>query len=84
MAHFRGTIQGARGMASRLGHKSSGLTIEAASWSGKIVTELRHNAKTGEDEYTIYQTTHHGHGISRPIASGVIGLDAMAFDKGQG
>lgn len=32
MAHFRGTIQGARGEASRLGHKTSGLTTTNNGW----------------------------------------------------
>jgi hypothetical protein len=40
MAHFYGTIQGARGEASRLGGKNSGLTTVAASWKGAVETSL--------------------------------------------
>lgn len=40
MAHFRGTVRGARGEASRLGGKSSGLIVVANSWEGRVTTEL--------------------------------------------
>ena len=40
MARFRGTLQGSRGEASRLGDTNSGLRVEACSWSGKIVVVL--------------------------------------------
>ena len=73
MAQFRGTIQGQRGEASRLGTKSSGLRVEAASWSGKIVVELRHDAKSGKDYFEVRQEKHHGQGFSAPIAKGYFG-----------
>ena len=71
MAQFRGTLQGARGEASRLGTKSSGLTVEAASWFGKIVVELSH--EHGLDRYEVTQQPHHGHGASILLARGVVG-----------
>lgn len=40
MAHFRGTIQGHRGLASRLGSKASGLSANLASWQGAVSVEL--------------------------------------------
>ena len=40
MARYRGTLQGCRGEASRLGHSSSGLTTVAASWQGAVRVEL--------------------------------------------
>ena len=43
MAHFRGVVQGNRGDASRLGSKDSGLSVEAQSWDGKVVTGLHYN-----------------------------------------
>jgi hypothetical protein len=36
MAHFYGTVQGARGEGSRTGGKKSGLTTVAASWQGAV------------------------------------------------
>ena len=39
MAHFRATIQGGRGSASRLGHKTSGIKTDCNGWrSGVSVT----------------------------------------------
>jgi hypothetical protein len=40
MARFYGTVQGARGEASRLGDSVSGLRVEACSWRGKVVVGL--------------------------------------------
>ena len=40
MAHFRGTIQGQRGSASRLGSAKSGLHARLGSWQGGIVASL--------------------------------------------
>ena len=41
MAHFYGTLKGSRGLASRLGHASSGLNVVAASWQGAVSVALR-------------------------------------------
>jgi hypothetical protein len=49
MARFYGTIQGARGPASRLGHRNSGLTVTAQSYTGDIVVEL--SAKGDDEDY---------------------------------
>lgn len=73
MAHYRGIIQGQRGEASRLGTKNSGLTVEAASWNGKIKVELYHDEESGEDKFHVIQDKHNGAGIYEPIASGVLG-----------
>lgn len=40
MARFYGTIQGARGPASRLGHKNSGLEVTAQSYNGDVCVFL--------------------------------------------
>lgn len=40
MARFYGTIQGARGPASRLGHAASGLDVSACSWQGRVEVGL--------------------------------------------
>ena len=54
MAQFRGTIQGGRGEASRLGHKSSGLTLQANGWDIGAEVSLRWNAQEQRDELCIY------------------------------
>lgn len=43
MAQYRGTIQGSRGEASRLGHKSSGLILHANGWDIGAEVSLRWN-----------------------------------------
>ena len=40
MANFYGTVQGNRGMASRLGTKSSGLAVTAQSWDGSVIVRM--------------------------------------------
>lgn len=40
MAQFRGTVHGNRGEASRLGHKSGGLTTCASTWTKHVRTHL--------------------------------------------
>lgn len=53
MAHFRGTVKGGRGMASRLGHKTTGLSVTARSWSGEVRVNLYFDKKSGEDHARI-------------------------------
>ncbi len=72
MAQFRGTLQGTRGLASRLGSKGSGLIVNAASWSGAIETRLFTDAD-GRDMFEVSQQPHNGAGVSRVIASGIVG-----------
>lgn len=52
MARFRGTIQGCRGEASRLGSKGSGLDVRANGWNIGARVDLRVNDQ-GEDEISI-------------------------------
>lgn len=42
MAHFRGTIQGTQGEASRLGTKKTGLQVRAQTWGYDLVVSVRH------------------------------------------
>ena len=61
MAHFRGTVQGNRGEASRLGSKKSGLQTTAASWQGDICVWLYHCEDCGgQDRYTVEKVDKHG------------------------
>lgn len=56
MAQFRATIQGQRGVASRLGSKTSGLEVTANGWKLGIRVSVRHNKETGQDIFAVYKT----------------------------
>jgi hypothetical protein len=62
MAHFRATIQGSRGEASRLGGMSSGITARVNGWSGGVRVEAIHH-EDGKDHFRIYATCGSGHGM---------------------
>lgn len=82
MAHFRGIITGSRGHASRLGGKDSGLTVEAQSWQGKVVTRLYH--KDGIDRAEVSLARHSGGGTERVLYDGPVAgnyLDSRGFDR---
>ena len=53
MARFRGTVQGGRGMAHRLGHRTTGLRLHANSWCGSIEVCM-HVTPFDEDWVTVY------------------------------
>lgn len=42
MAQFRATVKGSRGEASRLGHKSTGITARINGWESGITVYARH------------------------------------------
>lgn len=69
MAHFYGTIKGARGEASRLGSKASGLKVVAASWDGAIEVVLDVDSK-GHNTFRVMEREWHGSGRNRLIAEG--------------
>ena len=54
MAHFRGTLQGGRGVASRLGTKKSGLYLTANGWN--IGVKVLVNHVNGVDVIDVYRT----------------------------
>jgi hypothetical protein len=56
MAHFRGTVQGGRSEASRLGHKTSGLTVHANGWHKGITVEASYDEASGRDVFLVYLT----------------------------
>lgn len=70
MAHFYGVLQGARGEASRLGHKSSGLRATAASWQGAVRTELYE--KDGEDYALVQLLPWRGQGTNKVLYDGPV------------
>jgi hypothetical protein len=63
MAQFRGTVEGNRSEASRLGSKASGLTVNAASWQGAVNVELWYNERKKEDWAEVTLQRHHGAGV---------------------
>lgn len=71
MAQFRGTIEGQRGPASRLGSKKSGLSVTANGWSIGATVRLVHNDERGEDEIDVCLTSgSHAHHAPRCIFTG--------------
>jgi len=74
MAHFRGTLQGNRGRASRLGTKNGGLCVTAASWEGRVAVRLWYDEETRKDCCTVTLEQHHGNGCSpaRTLYSGPV------------
>jgi len=54
MAHFRGTVTGGRSEASRLGHKTTGLTATCNAWDLGIKIEAMHI--DGQDVFRVFKT----------------------------
>lgn len=68
MAQFRGTVQGSRGEASRLGSKKGGLDTEANGWFCGVRVYAHYDEETGKDVFDIYRTG----GSSRRTSSKLI------------
>ena len=49
MAQFFARIKGARGPASRLGHKTSGIQCEIMSWTGMVTVDMWFDSRTERD-----------------------------------
>ena len=72
MAQFRGTVQGFRGEASRLGSKDSGLAVTANGWHVGVTVYCNH--EDGVDVITVYKTGgSNGYSSSRQVARVVEG-----------
>lgn len=69
MAQFRATIQGNRGMASRLGSKNSGLRVRANGWNVGIAIDVRH--EDGKDVFDVFRTSGSGYGGVRKLIATV-------------
>ena len=67
MAEFRGTVQGNRGEASRLGHKSSGLTTECNTWNFGVRCRAVYNEFTERNEIVVFSTSGSGYGSSDEV-----------------
>lgn len=68
MAHFRAVIQGSRGEASRLGHKSTGLSVKAQTWGWDLSVFVAHRDGDGHDVAHV-ELRHHSTGERRPLPS---------------
>ena len=73
MAHFLGSIQGSRGEASRLGTKSSGLDVTAASWSGSVRVRLWFDHACDVNMCSVSLAPWHGAGVSVSLYRGPVG-----------
>jgi len=76
MSHFYGSIteSARKTIPTARGHKTTGLTVEAASWSGKVVTRVWHDAEADCDRYEVTQDSHQGGYWDRKVlAHGIIG-----------
>jgi broad specificity phosphatase PhoE len=71
MAHFYGTVHGARGEASRLGHKSTGMTTICASHAGAV--RCIAYVCNGVDYVRVHLTLWQGNGVELTIYEGPIG-----------
>jgi hypothetical protein len=49
MAQFYAKIKGARGPASRLGHKNSGMQVDVCSWEGMVFVDMYHDERAKRD-----------------------------------
>jgi hypothetical protein len=58
MAHFRAVIQGARGEASRLGTKKTGIYARVQTWGKDLAIQVTHDEQTGEDVATVWLMPH--------------------------
>ena len=54
MSHFRGTVQGNKGSASRLGHKSGFLEVTCNGWNVGVTAKIVYNEKIGVDIIALY------------------------------
>lgn len=70
MAHFYGTIQGSRGRASRLGHRTDGLTTTAASYEGAVQVYLYE--RDGVDFAAVSLMKWRGAGTERVLYDGPV------------
>ncbi len=75
MAHFIGRLKGARGAVSRLGHKSTGVTVSAQGWEIGARVEVDYDERTESDGVEVW-ITRGSHGAGQDIFLGRFWLDA--------
>ena len=72
MAQFRGTVHGNRSVASRLGHKSSGLTTECNGWNIGIECYAYYDDEKNRDVIKVYKTRGSSYSSSRDLIATII------------
>ena len=71
MAHYYAKIQGARGPASRLGSKQSGINATIAGWAGAVIVTIEHTLG-GLDRVTITLADWPSRNTDRLLFSGTL------------
>jgi len=84
MAHFYGVLRGGRGEASRLGHKSSGLTMTAAGWGGAVRVTLRYDDASGCDMAHVALVPWKGSGVECDLYDGPVAGASAQDGPGSG
>jgi hypothetical protein len=74
MAHFYGTLQGARGEATRLGTKTSGMHVTACSYEGKVRVILDYDTEKDCDIARVELAKHMGAGVEHVLYDGPVGV----------
>ena len=69
MTQYRGVVEGGRGSVSRLGHKTSGLTVKANGWHLGITVEASY--RDGKDVFEVYKTGGSANGSTRELIATV-------------
>lgn len=69
MAQFRGEVIGGRGVGSRIGHKTTGLTTTCNGWGLGSTSIIKYNYELDRDEITIYVTSGSGHGVRQRLGT---------------
>tara|TARA_R110002167_G_scaffold43642_1_gene131738 strand:- start:4046 stop:4300 length:255 start_codon:yes stop_codon:yes gene_type:complete len=78
MAHFRGTVNSGKKDASRLGHKSTGLTTTCNTWELGIKVDVRF--VNGQNIFKVYKTGG-SNGASNPELLTTVILDEETGKK---
>lgn len=81
MSHFYGTIQGARGEASRCGSKGSGIRTNAAGWGGCIQTSVYE--EDDRDMYRVFLTPWQSSGGSSVMLACGLLKSLPSIDEGK-
>lgn len=65
MAQFIGSVEGNKGAATRVGHKSSGLTTKTNGWNCGVCVVARH--EDGIDYFDVYSTGGSNNNIKKKL-----------------
>ena len=76
MAHFRAVIKGARGEASRLGTKRTGIRARVQSWGHDLLIDVQHctteaaeqDRTLGAGDWAVIELACHGESTGRLVA----------------